>query len=157
MESGISRAATSRAVSSPHPAAMEDLASTSSARLSPEVLVPTVSAISDAVVFTTGAAPVDGEPPMTKSRMKKLAKQERLKARNVERKTRAKEKRADLKAKRAAGELPADALPPRKKRKVGPPGKPTPFNARIVIDLGFDDLMNQKVYVIRSTLCLSSY
>ncbi|KAH7105531.1 guanine-1-methyltransferase-domain-containing protein [Auriculariales sp. MPI-PUGE-AT-0066] len=81
---------------------------------------------------------------MSKSRVKKLARQERLKSQHAERKAAKKAQRADIKAKRDAGELPPDALPPRKKRKTGPPGKPTPFNARVVIDLGFDDLMSEK-------------
>ncbi|EJD53631.1 hypothetical protein AURDEDRAFT_53297 [Auricularia subglabra TFB-10046 SS5] len=76
--------------------------------------------------------------------MKKLRKQAELKAKHAERKARQKAERAELKAKRDAGELPPDALPPRKKRRVGPRGKPTPFPARVVVDLGFDDKMNEK-------------
>ncbi|KZW04196.1 hypothetical protein EXIGLDRAFT_599635 [Exidia glandulosa HHB12029] len=76
--------------------------------------------------------------------MKKLRKQAEIKAKHAERKARQKAERAELRAKRDAGEIPPDALPPRKKRKVGPSGTPTPFNARVVIDLGFDDKMNEK-------------
>lgn len=101
-----------------------------------------------AAATTDGAAPpasAEGEPPMSKSRMKKLRKQAEVKAKHAERKAREKAKRAELRAKRDAGEIPPDALPPRKKRKIAPAGTPTPFNARVVIDLGFDDKMNEKV------------
>lgn len=107
--------------------------------------VPVPSAAPDVAASpANGATGHGGEPPMSKSRMKKLRKQAELKAKYAERKARQKAERAELKAKRDAGEIPPDALPPRKKRRVGPGGKPTPFAARVVVDLGFDDKMNEK-------------
>lgn len=87
--------------------------------------------------------------PLSKNAQKRLAKAARLaelkKERRAYEKEKKKEKKRALAAKRAAGELEdsegEDA--PRKKAKTE--GKRTPFDARIVVDLGFDDLMSENV------------
>lgn len=91
------------------------------------------------------------EQPLSKNAQKKLARAARIAEQKKERrayeKEKKKEKRRQQAAKRAAGELDdgsADAgAAPRKKARVE--GPRTPFDARIVVDLGFDDMMNENV------------
>ncbi|KAF8742918.1 tRNA (Guanine-1)-methyltransferase, partial [Rhizoctonia solani] len=85
---------------------------------------------------------------LSKSAQKKLAKAERFAQLKLERRAREKEqkvaKRKEREERLAAGEEPgpSDA----KKRKVSREGQGPvrPFNARIVIDLGFDEKMSEK-------------
>jgi tRNA (guanine9-N1)-methyltransferase len=80
----------------------------------------------------------------SKSSLKKAARRERLAALKLERRAKeklAKKEKKRVKAeKRAAGELDEDDEPPPKKRRVGPP-----FGGRVVVDLGFDEQMTEKV------------
>lgn len=98
--------------------------------------------------------------PLSKNAQKKLARAARLAEQKKERrayeKEKKKEKKRQLAEKRAAGELGdgAEEGGPRKKAKtdVGPR---VPFKARIVVDLGFDDLMSENVrFNIRSLYTL---
>ncbi|KAI0796284.1 guanine-1-methyltransferase-domain-containing protein [Irpex lacteus] len=86
--------------------------------------------------------------PLSKNAQKKLARAARLAEQKKERrayeKEKKKEKKRQLVEKRAAGELGDDAEEggPRKKAKTDA-GPKVPFKARIVVDLGFDDLMSE--------------
>ncbi|KAI0686488.1 guanine-1-methyltransferase-domain-containing protein [Cytidiella melzeri] len=85
--------------------------------------------------------------PLSKNAQKKLARAARIAEQKQERraheKEKKKEKKRQLSAKRAAGELDdEDQGAPRKKARTGA-GPRVPFSARIVVDLGFDDLMNE--------------
>ncbi|KAG8904763.1 tRNA (guanine(9)-N(1))-methyltransferase [Tulasnella sp. 403] len=108
------------------------------------------------------AAPVDqaeensveaGPTTLSKNAQKRLAKEARLARMKLERRAREKlmkKEKKKLKAeKRAAGEIlsgPSDE-PPNKKARLE---KRQPFNARVVIDLGFDEMMHAKEI---SSLC----
>ncbi|CUA70259.1 tRNA (guanine(9)-N1)-methyltransferase [Rhizoctonia solani] len=106
---------------------------------------------------TIGEPPVNGNipttepeatPTLSKSAQKRLAKAERFAQLKLERRAREKEqkvaKRKEREERIAAGEDPgpSDA----KKRRVSREGEGPvrPFNARIVIDLGFDEKMTEK-------------
>lgn len=86
--------------------------------------------------------------PLSKNALKKIAKQERWEAVKLEK--RAKEKEAKkakkrLKAeKRAAGELDdeEEQKASNKRRRIAPHER---FGGRVVVDLGFDSMMNEKV------------
>lgn len=83
---------------------------------------------------------VDSEQPLSKNAQKRLAKAARRAEQKLER--RAKEKALKKEKKRArAVEAEDDPLPRPKKQRVAP----RPFEAQIVIDLGFDELMTPKV------------
>jgi tRNA (guanine9-N1)-methyltransferase len=88
----------------------------------------------------------------SKSSLKKAARREKFAEFKLER--RAKEKRAKkekkriIAEKRAAGELDEEDEPKPKKRRVGPP-----FGGRVIMDLGFDEQMTEKVEP-NSTLAL---
>ncbi|KAI0774742.1 guanine-1-methyltransferase-domain-containing protein, partial [Trametes elegans] len=86
---------------------------------------------------------------LSKKAQKKLAKAaylaERKKERRAAEKERRKEKKRLLAEKRAAGELDPDeeaAERDRKRQKTGA-GARTPFDARVVVDLGFDEKMTE--------------
>ncbi|KIP10409.1 hypothetical protein PHLGIDRAFT_115531 [Phlebiopsis gigantea 11061_1 CR5-6] len=86
------------------------------------------------------------QQPLSKNAQKRLAKAARIAEQKKERrafeKEKKKEKKRELAAKRAAGELDeGDQEPPKKKARTE--GPRTPFEARIVIDLGFDDMMTE--------------
>ncbi|KAI0722475.1 guanine-1-methyltransferase-domain-containing protein [Earliella scabrosa] len=90
----------------------------------------------------------DGQP-LSKKAQKKLAKAayiaERKKERRAAEKERKKEKKRVLAEKRAAGELDEDeetAGRDRKRQKTEQ-GPRTPFGARVVVDLGFDEKMTE--------------
>ena len=87
--------------------------------------------------------------PLSKSAQKRLARSERFAQVKLERRAREKEekaaKRKEREEREAAGE---DVGPPEaKKRRVTREGEGPvkPFGARIVIDLGFDEKMTEKV------------
>lgn len=83
---------------------------------------------------------VESEKPLSKNARKRLAKAARRAEQKLER--RAKEKALKKEKKRArAIEAEDDPLPRPKKQRIAP----QPFEARIVIDLGFDELMTPKV------------
>ncbi|KAG8763587.1 tRNA (guanine(9)-N(1))-methyltransferase [Ceratobasidium sp. 423] len=90
----------------------------------------------------------ESAPTLSKSAQKRLARAERLAQLKLERRAREKEQKATKRKEReeriAAGEDPgpSDA----KKRRVSREGQGPvrPFNARIVIDLGFDEKMSEK-------------
>ncbi|EAU84404.2 tRNA (guanine-N(1)-)-methyltransferase [Coprinopsis cinerea okayama7 len=88
--------------------------------------------------------PQPPQQPLSKNALKKAAKQERWQAAKLERRAREKEakkqKKKLLAAKRAAGELDENDEEQKrsaKRRKVE-------FGGRVVVDLGFDELMNEK-------------
>ncbi len=88
---------------------------------------------------------VDDPPKLSKNALKKAAKGERYAAFKLERRAREKEVRKEKKRihaeKRAAGELNDDDEHERgQKKKIK-----LDFGGRIVIDLGFDDKMTDKV------------
>lgn len=99
----------------------------------------------------TSGAPSEPAPtqPLSKKAQKKLARAARTAELKLERraaeKERKKEKKRLLAQKRAAGELDAqDVQAARKKRRTGE-GPRTAFGARVVVDLGFDDMMTENV------------
>jgi hypothetical protein len=83
--------------------------------------------------------------PLSKKAQKKAAKAARYAEQKAERRAREKERK---KLKRAAAQPePQDedgAVPPSKRVKLDPSSQ-TKFGARLVIDLGFDDKMTEKV------------
>lgn len=106
----------------------------------------------DVAQDTTSQEPFNGpdsDQPMaqpSKSSLKKAARREKIAATKLERRAKeklAKKEKKRIKAeKRAAGELDSDDEPKPKKRRVGPP-----FGGRVVVDLGFDEKMSEKVRV----------
>jgi len=88
--------------------------------------------------------------PLSKSALKKVAKAERYAAYKIERRTREKEAKKEKKrqkaAKRAAGELGEDEEEENKRRTKKPRvGRGNKFRGKVVVDLGFDDMMTEKV------------
>ena len=94
--------------------------------------------------------------PLSKKAQKRAAKQAYLVEKKLERRVREKEAKKEKKRQRrerqeriAAGEEVSeddelvDIQPEKKKARRDGPSKP--FNARVVVDLGFDDLMSEKV------------
>lgn len=98
------------------------------------------------------AAPIPDQvpPSLSKSAQKKAARTERYASQKLERRAREKETKKEkrrLKAeKRAAGQLDGEDEDEmnrrRKKTKVAPSER---FGGKVVVDLGFDDMMNDKV------------
>ncbi|KAG8952636.1 tRNA (guanine(9)-N(1))-methyltransferase [Tulasnella sp. 424] len=96
---------------------------------------------------------VVGQPqqPLSKNAQKRLAKEARRAEQKLVWRAREKEKRKQKKAEKrklqaeasAAGEDADDGQPPAKRARVEHP-KRIPFNARVVIDLAFDDKMTVK-------------
>ena len=92
----------------------------------------------------------DSQPPLSKNAQKRLLKAEKFAAAKAERRARDQEKKRERAEKRRAGESEAleNADERRTKRrkvqdtKVGPKRV---FQARVVVDLAFDDLMTEKV------------
>jgi len=84
--------------------------------------------------------------PMSKNALKKAAKAERLAAMKLERRAREKEAKKEKKRqqaeKRAAGELEDEDEDANKRRAKKPRLQ---FGGTVVVDLGFDDMMNDKV------------
>jgi len=84
--------------------------------------------------------------PMSKNALKKAAKAERLAAMKLERRAREKEAKKEKKRqqaeKRAAGELDDEDEDANKRRAKKPRLQ---FGGTVVVDLGFDDMMNDKV------------
>lgn len=96
---------------------------------------------------STTATSSTSDPPLSKNAIKKAAKAERFAAYKLERrakeKAKNKEKKAVRAAKRAAGELDeADLKSERQNKK---PKTKSSFGGRVVVDLGFDDKMTEKV------------
>lgn len=107
----------------------------------------TLSPSGPAPVLLTSAiaeGSTDAPKPSSKTALKKAAKVERLAALKSERRAREKEAKKEKKRqraeKRAAGELDTDDEPERRKKKAR-----VEFGGRVVVDLGFDDKMNEKV------------
>ncbi|KAA1466741.1 hypothetical protein DENSPDRAFT_831623 [Dentipellis sp. KUC8613] len=104
----------------------------------------------DAALPTDPVAASAGEPPAESSTLSKNAQKKARKAalfaeRKLERRAREKEARKEKKRLRAeriaAGEEVPDERPKKRTKLNGPK---TPFNARVVTDLGFDDKMSEK-------------
>lgn len=101
-------------------------------------------------------APVDSATPLSKNAQKKARKAELMKERKLERRVREREARKEKKRKRAeriaAGEEISEDEQAKKRAKVTAAGLKTPFRARALIDLGFDDMMSEKVRSISSPM-----
>jgi len=83
--------------------------------------------------------------PLSKKAQKKAAKAARYAEQKVERRAREKERK---KLKRAVAQPePQDEDGPKSKRAKLDPSSQTKFGARLVIDLGFDDKMTEKVRI----------
>ena len=96
---------------------------------------------------TASSAKEDGsQNPMSKNALKKAAKAERFASLKLERRAREKEAKKEKKRqkaeKRAAGELDDEDQDENKRRAKKPRLQ---FGGTIVVDLGFDDMMNDKV------------
>ncbi|KAF8076710.1 guanine-N(1)--methyltransferase [Lyophyllum atratum] len=91
------------------------------------------------------AAP-ESPQPLSKNAIKKAAKAERYAAYKLERRAKEKESKKEKKrasaAKRAAGELDEDEEKKRQKKRPR-----IHFGGKVVVDLGFDDMMNEKEVV----------
>jgi len=102
--------------------------------------------------FAETAEPGDGDgtstdpKPMSKKAMKKAVRAERLAATKLERRAREKEakkqKKRILAEKRAAGELNEDDEEETRRRAKR---AKVDFAGKVVVDLGFDEMMNDKV------------
>ena len=88
-------------------------------------------------------------PPLSKNAQKKARKAELMKERKLERRVREREARKEKKRKRAervaAGEELSEDEQARKRAKAAAAGPKTPFDARVLIDLGFEEMMSEKV------------
>jgi tRNA (guanine9-N1)-methyltransferase len=89
------------------------------------------------------AAP-ESPQPLSKNAIKKAAKAERYAAFKIERRVKEKEAKKEKKraiaAKRAAGELDEDEEKRRQKKRPR-----IHFGGKVIVDLGFDDMMTEKV------------
>jgi len=104
------------------------------------------------------------KPALSKKAQKRAAKAEHFAATKLERRAREKQARKEKKrqtaAKRAAGELDEDeasldASREKKKRRIA--NVESPFGGRVVVDLGFDDKMSEKVsYSVHRSIFMSS-
>lgn len=88
--------------------------------------------------------------PLSKNAQKRLAKAARVaelkKERRAYEKEKRKEKKRQLAVKRAAGEMDGDeGEDDASRKKARTEGPRTPFDARIVVDLGFDSMMSDNV------------
>ncbi|GAA5834923.1 hypothetical protein JCM3766R1_002040 [Sporobolomyces carnicolor] len=99
----------------------------------------------------TAEAPADdaaAQPPMTKSALKRQRRQELYEAQKIARRAREKEKKKTKAAeKRKLIEEGVIEKPEPKKRKKGnsdSDGRKVEHGARVVLDVGFDELMNEK-------------
>lgn len=86
---------------------------------------------------------MSSEAELSKNARKRLLKAEKYASMKAERRARDKEKKRLRAEKKKADTETETTQPDRKKRKVQGPRRV--FNARVVIDLGFDDLMSEKV------------
>ncbi|RPD67375.1 hypothetical protein L226DRAFT_529722 [Lentinus tigrinus ALCF2SS1-7] len=116
--------------------------------MSDDASIPATTAPAPADPPAASPAPSPSEDqPLSKKAQKKLAKAayiaERKKERRAAEKERKKEKKRALAEKRAAGELDEEEAARDKKRQKTEQGPRTPFNARVVVDLGFDDKMSE--------------
>ncbi|KZV70293.1 hypothetical protein PENSPDRAFT_651683 [Peniophora sp. CONT] len=109
----------------------------------PESVPPPVEPASSSVASES----TESTPPLSKNAQKKARKAELMKVRKLERRVREKEARKEKKRKRAeriaAGEELSEDEQARKRAKASA-GPKTPFDARVLIDLGFDEMMSEK-------------
>lgn len=100
----------------------------------------------------------DGTTPMSKNACKKAAKAARLATLKLERRAREKEAKKEKKRiraeKRAAGELDDDGEEEIRRRMKKPKLQ---FGGTVVVDLGFDSMMNDKVGGVSSNLPKSDF
>lgn len=98
----------------------------------------------------SGSQPQNVVPPtLSKSAIKKAAKAERFAASKLQRRAREKEAKKEKKRviaeKRAAGELDEDDAEAKRQKK-----RPKiHFGGKVVVDLGFDERMHEKVGIVR--------
>ncbi|KAG6828658.1 hypothetical protein H0H92_007127 [Tricholoma furcatifolium] len=99
---------------------------------------------------------MDPEQPLSKNAQKKAARAERHAAFKLERRAREKEakkeKKRVLQAKRAAGEIDDEEEKKRQKKKPR-----LHFGGKVVVDLGFDDMMNEKEIISLSSQLAYTY
>ncbi|KAF8514849.1 guanine-1-methyltransferase-domain-containing protein [Hysterangium stoloniferum] len=121
---------------------------------SPQTEIP-VSSEAQPVSASDSAA----HPALSKKAQKRLLKAERFAATKAEWRAREKEKKREKKAKRKAeAEAANDGESPAKKRRVVATLPPKIlYRARVVIDLGFDDLMSEKEVVSLTSQLAYSY
>ncbi|KAM0756171.1 hypothetical protein T439DRAFT_351887 [Meredithblackwellia eburnea MCA 4105] len=87
----------------------------------------------------------DAAPPLSKSAAKRLLRQQKFEQEKPLRRAREKAMKKEKAAqKRKLVELGVIEKPLTKRQQMQQRGPRRPFNARIVIDVGFDDLMNEK-------------
>ena len=102
----------------------------------------------DSELPPTASTSVADPKPLSKNAQKKLARAARIaeqkKERRAAEKERRKEKKREQAAKRAAGELD-DAEDEERRKRARTEGPKRPFHARIIVDLGFDDMMTDNV------------
>lgn len=84
---------------------------------------------------------VETPATLSKNAQKRLLKDEKRQAQKLERRAKEKARRKENKRARAIEAAAEGHEPPVKRPRL----LPKPFDARIVIDLGFDDLMSDKV------------
>lgn len=111
----------------------------------PRVSVRIRLAMVDSAVLDVNPMAEQTEPPMSKTRQKRLAKAAIIQQKRAMKKAAAKAHKAELQAKRASHGFSADTSASKKKRKIAPIGPVNLFCATVVIDLGFDHLMTDKV------------
>lgn len=111
----------------------------------------TVGDIAPSVTLTTEGKIIASDSstqPLSKKAQKKAAKAAYIAEKKLERRAREKaakkEKRAEKRAMASTGNLDSEDHEPEKKR-LRKDESTKPFNARVVVDLGFDDLMTDKV------------
>ncbi|KZT53319.1 hypothetical protein CALCODRAFT_501271 [Calocera cornea HHB12733] len=89
--------------------------------------------------------PAGSEPVLSKNAQRRLRKAERQAALKAARKLKDKEKKAEKKRKREEAIASGVQAPePPRKRPRPPPVEQKKFNARVIVDLGFDDKMSEK-------------
>jgi len=106
----------------------------------PEVVAPSPG--------NAGESTYSEQKPLSKNALKKVAKAERFAALKLERRAREKEakreKKRQMAEKRAAGELDHEDEEEKKRRTKRPKLQ---FGGNVVVDLGFDDMMIEKVRI----------
>jgi tRNA (guanine9-N1)-methyltransferase len=111
-----------------------------------EIAEQSVPNLSQTDLTTPAESAQEPQKALSKSALKKAAKAERFAANKLERRAREKEAKKERKrsqaAKRAAGELDDGNVEESNRRKKK---ARVQFGSRVVVDLGFDDMMSEKV------------
>ncbi|GJJ07214.1 hypothetical protein Clacol_001414 [Clathrus columnatus] len=128
-----------------HERGMVVLSAKTRCRSVPRLWLPTTDYIIICASFTSMSSPASPDKELSKSARKKLLKAERYALLKAERRARDKQKKHLRAEKRKADPDSQSQVTETKKRKVQGPRKV--FKARIIIDLGFDELMSEKVLI----------